>query len=156
LELYFYSSGNTQYSDRSKSDLDFGSQTVIDNTIPMFRENGDALAALHFDLDRGVFFIDATNWRVPPQHSRFTGRIQSIPELLDATLVVRYRGYASSNQEVVQKYLAVIQRQITVEWVEINVAGRHLHFSTSELSAHHGVDGTIYYTAVVTSAKDNL
>jgi len=154
FNLDFYADGNTAIFDPKKSDLMLSSATFVDNSLPMFRDPPEASSALHVDLERGVMFVDASGWRIPPRTSRFTGRLQSIPDLLTSTMVVRYNGFASSAHEPVQKYLATLQQEIAIDFIEINIAGRHLRFKKDHFQERRGSDGKKIYVAAVSAGED--
>jgi len=91
IELHFYSSGNKNFSDSSKSDLVVPVLAMVDRVIksPQSAENLDTNGMVGIDVLSRSVFSEIYNWRVHSKHWKSNGRVQSMPDLLDSTVVVR-------------------------------------------------------------------
>jgi hypothetical protein len=156
IELHFYSSGNENFSDSSKSDLVMPILAVVDRSFSSFQsaENLNAIGTVGIDVPSRSVFSEINNWRVSPKHWKSNGRIQSLPDLLDATIVVRYCGYAKSGQLPVVRYIDEIRRSVLLNYVTLNIGGRHLKFTRKELKLAVSPDGSQIYIARTSSAGD--
>jgi hypothetical protein len=157
IELHFYSSGNENFSDSSKSDLVVPVLAVVDRSFSSFQsaENLNAIGTVGIDVPSRLVFSEINDWRVAPKHWKSNGRIQSLPDLLDATIVVRRSGYAKSDQLTVVRYIDEIGRSVLLNYVTLNIGGRHLKFTRKELKIAVSPDGSQIYIARTASAGDD-
>jgi hypothetical protein len=156
IELHFYSSGNGNFLEASKSDLVVPVLAVVDRSFSSFQsaENQNAIGTVGIDVPSRSVFSEIYNWRVPPKYWKSNGRIQSLPDLLDSTAVVQYRGYAASNQLPVISYIDEIRRSVLLNYVTLNIGGRHLKFTRKELKLEVLPDGSQIYIARTSSAGE--
>jgi hypothetical protein len=157
IELHFYSSGNGNFSDLSKSDLVIPILAVIDRNFssPQSAENLNTNGTVGIDVTSQLVFSEIYNWRVPQKYWKSNGRIQSLPDLLDATIVIRCRGHARSGQLPVARYLDEIGSSVLLNYATLNIGGRHFQFTRKELTLAVSSDGSQIYIAQISSVRKN-
>lgn len=129
IVLDFYSAGKEDFSESSKADLVVPVLAVIDRSFvsSLPTDNPRTIGTIGIDVTSRTVFAEINDWRVPPQRWMSNGSIQSLPDLLKSTLVIRPRGYFKSDRLPVVEFIDEIRKTVRLNYVKLNIGGRHLH-----------------------------
>ena len=155
LRLNFYAEGNTDYEHEDSSDLYLPVFAIVDGKSMHYQgvEAASASAMIGYDVTCECVDIMATDWPIPSRTWRSNGKIQSVPELEESTLLVSFWGYMLTNHQVAKRHLDELRDTIAITEVRLNVGGRHFVFRDDALVPIADSTGKVSYLVEVAKAE---
>jgi hypothetical protein len=131
--------------------------TSIDNTS----KQSTGSTGLSYNVPQNYFLIRADNISCPSNRQRNTGKITSIPDLLESSMTIFLRGnelskafftteqsYYDTNHEI-----SNIHRSSSITRIFMNISGREFSVRENELQRQDYSSGTIKYTGRLSDRK---